>query len=158
MKAATGIRPRLLGALHEHTELTVAELADLLPDIGKAKVGSNVSQMRIDNLVSSRRDDITGKVSYKLTHEGLARLTDPSPTTGRRTTKIKSLAVDFHAQAPRAEQQKRPTTADEPDYGVEAHLDGTLIIWHGDKIIELQGHAAQRVIQFIAALNTRVAT
>lgn len=82
-KAMKTIRQDILAALLKHGEQTIDDLMLRLPDYEQKQIVSNIQPARADDLIASRRDDVTGRPAYRITDKGKARLEELKACTAQ---------------------------------------------------------------------------
>lgn len=149
------IRADILFLLNREKEMTVDELAQMMPGYDKKKIANNLSVAKNEGLLSSRLDG-DRRASYKLTALGRGRVHTEmlSPESRQPGVTMPKATPLIHAAPPESKQPQKSAPckpAQDEDYGCEMHMDGTLIIWKGDVTLEFQGEHAERMRRFMGA-------
>lgn len=99
-KAMKTIRQDILAALLKHGEQTIDDLMLRLPDYEQKQIAANIQPARADDLIASRRDDVTGRPAYRITDKGKARLEELKACTARvEPAKVAAAAKAAEASA-----------------------------------------------------------
>jgi hypothetical protein len=138
-----GARSKILRALYQHGMMPITELSEYCGLTGK-QARDNVGAARVDQLLSTERDDVTGLCAYKITATGRkwveerANLLKDETDTGTATAE-ESLAVEA-AESPMLSPPADPIEVDtgppligifgtEPAYGwTEDSCDDTIYV------------------------------
>jgi len=139
------IREQLFTAFLRMGEVTSAELEQELPDMDRSKLLNNISALKTEKLLDSRRDDVTKRAMYKLTPLGVLRAGGDETTTPRAPR-----ATRPAREKPAAPQTCEPRVVRDAEYGCAIQMDGRLSLWKGDQTLEFDDTESREVIAFIA--------